>query len=686
LFERTECRDLDDAFVEFAIFCCAGHLTFSMSRYDSSNMNFFNFKRSTGDDKKLIEQLCAENASLRDENAALLETNQTLREQLAVTEMERAQAQAELSTLTDAARVLQDDREKLRSKVSELQTAVNRLTDMVWGQRSEKRPASNQPTLFDLQPNPEELSAKQQEILAAEDLLNDAAKKKLLDELLQRRKTRQKKRLERRGREEFPEHLERRHVTLDLDDEQKKDLVLLDVKVFERLRFEKPSMYVEVINRYVYVRPGEPDAGVVSPPAPLGILPGVKYDFSVIAAALSMKLNFHQPTYRQQDLFAQAGFFPSRSTLNDWFNYSTIVIDPLFAESWRLLLQEGVMLGDDTRVRLLTRDALDDDERDRIRRRRGGKVREGPQPGSVTSYVWLYTGLDGAAPYDIFHWSLTHEDCWIDSHLESFRGVFVGDAAGPNARLHQRSDGRITHAACNSHARREFVAAERNHPLEASKALAFYWLLYDIEVRSKLLDGVDLLEVRRKEAVPVWNAFRLWLESDALKEILPKSPLGKALAYMRNHWDALQRYLHDARLPIDNNQSERTIRPFVIGRRNWTFLGHPKAAPGRLKLFSIASSAHRHGLMVHDYFEDVLRKLAYAQQREPHLLEPGSEYLRALLPDHWARANPALVCHDRLREREAVAESKQIRYLRNQLAKSARRDDKPSPAEVVTAS
>lgn len=238
-----------------------------MSRYDSSNMNFFNFKRSTGDDKKLIEQLCAENASLRDENAALLETNQTLREQLAVTEMERAQAQAELSTLTDAARVLQDDREKLRSKVSELQTAVNRLTDMVWGQRSEKRPASNQPTLFDLQPNPEELSAKQQEILAAEDLLNDAAKKKLLDELLQRRKTRQKKRLERRGREEFPEHLERRHVTLDLDDEQKKDLVLLDVKVFERLRFEKPSMYVEVINRYVYVRPGEPDAGVVSPPA-----------------------------------------------------------------------------------------------------------------------------------------------------------------------------------------------------------------------------------------------------------------------------------------------------------------------------------------------------------------------------------------------------------------------------------
>jgi hypothetical protein len=200
-----------------------------------------------------------------------------------------------------------------------------------------------------------------------------------------------------------------------------------------------------------------------------------------------------------------------------------------------------------------------------------------------------------------------------------------------------------------------------------------------------LIDGVDLLEFRRKEAIPVWTAFSQWIESDALKGILPKSPLGKALTYMRNHWVALQRYLYDARLPIDNNQSERTIRPFVIGRRNWTFLGHPKAAPGRLKLFSIASSAHRHGLMVHDYFEDVLKKLAHAQQREPHLLQPGSEYLQSLLPDHWARANSTSVCHDRRREREAVAADKQIRYLRNQLAEKANREAKPSPAEQANA-
>jgi len=645
-------------------------------------MDDFTAKRSLEDATKLTAQLREENAALRQENATLLLQRSELAEQLKVAQTAQAQAEAELSTLTDAAQVLQDDREELQRKNSELQAAVDRLTDMLWGRRSEKRNHTDQPTLFDLQPTQEELSSKEQEILAAEDLLSDAAKKKLLEELLRRRKARQRKRLKEGGREEFPEHLERRQIDLDLDEEDKQGLVLLDVKVFERLRFERPRMWVEVVNRYLYVRPGEPDAGVIGKPPPLGILPGVKYDFSVIAAALSMKLNFHQPTYRQQDIFAQAGYFPSRSTLNDWFNYSVSVIEPLFHAAWRLLLQQNILLGDDTRVRLLTRGALEDEEIAKLKHRRGADAQGRAPPGSVSSYVWLYTGLDGTAPYDIFHWSLTHENCWIDSHLENFHGIFVGDAAGPNAHLEQRSGGRIVHAACNSHARREFLAAEKTHPREAAKALAFYKLLYDVETRSRLIKDVDLLEVRRQEAVPIWNAFTRWMESDALKAILPKSPLGKALTYMRNHGVALRRYLYDASLPIDNNQSEQTIRPFVIGRRNWTFLGHPKAAPGRLKLFSIASSAHRHGLVVQDYFEDILKQLAYAQQYEPDLLQPDSQYLQALLPDHWARTHSSSVSHDRREEREVVAENKQIRFLRRELAKLEDGQDQSSSSET----
>ena len=203
-----------------------------------------------------------------------------------------------------------------------------------------------------------------------------------------------------------------------------------------------------------------------------------------------------------------------------------------------------------------------------------------PTPGSATSYAWLYTGLDGLAPYNVFHWSLTHQNSVIDSHLASYRGIFVGDACGANARLQQRSGGRITHASCNAHARREFVKAESNDPVLASQAISFYQQLYDVEERGKTLDAAARRVLRQRDAVPIWDRMQRWRESDATKRVLPKSAIGQALGYLRNQWSALKVYLSDGRIPIDNDQSERIIRPLTVGRGNWLFLGHPRAAAG----------------------------------------------------------------------------------------------------------
>jgi hypothetical protein len=121
---------------------------------------------------------------------------------------------------------------------------------------------------------------------------------------------------------------------------------------------------------------------------------------------------------------------------------------------------------------------------------------------------------------------------------------------------------------------------------------------------------------------------------------LPKSRFGKAAGYLKNQWVALRRYLDDPRLPIDNDQAEQTIRPLTVGRRNWLFLGHPQAAPGRMQLLSIVSSAQRHHLVMEEYLSDVLRQLADANQHRPEDLELNSPYLRNLLPDPWAEQHP----------------------------------------------
>lgn len=201
-------------------------------------------------------------------------------------------------------------------------------------------------------------------------------------------------------------------------------------------------------------------------------------------------------------------------------------------------------------------------------------------------------------------------------------------------------------------ARREFGKAEASEPILSAQALSLYRQLYDVEERGKTRDAVGLLEPRQREAVPIWSRFDRWLNSEPVQRRLPQSPFGQAVRYMRNHWAALQRYLSDSRIPIDNSATEQDLRPLTVGRSNWKFLGHPQAAAGRLQLIGITSSATRNHLILHDYLEDVLPKLADAAQHHPHDLQLGSAYLCDLLPDRWAAARPQSVCHEWIETRK----------------------------------
>jgi transposase len=577
--------------------------------------------------------------------------------------------------LIAATRVVTAERDTLRQRVAELEAANQRLVDMLWGRRSERRSESADQQQLDFGDEPADPpSLAEQQISAAQAQADAAHDRDLLARLEARRKARREK--PQRGREEFPASIERRERTLDLPEDQKQGLECIGVKVTERLRFEKPHIYVEVIKRPQYVVPQQPQEGVRSMPPPLSIVEGCKYDFSVVAAVLAMKFGFHMPTYREQDYFAQCGWFPSRSTANDLINYGVETIGPLYDQMWSMLLTQRILLGDDTPLRVLLRGGLDDPQLAQLDGRRGSRATGPPgaaatAAGSATSYAWLYTGLDGPAPYNVFHWSLTHQNCVIDEHLAGYRGIFVGDACGANARLAQRSGGRIVHAACNAHARREFVHAEGNDPILASQALSFYRQLYDIEERGKTMDLAARAALRQREATAVWSRMQHWLASPAVARALPQSAIGGALGYLRNHWTALQVYLRDPRIPIDNDQSERTLRPLTVGRGNWLFLGHPAAAAGRLRMFSIVSSAHRHHLMLDDYLEHVLHRLAEAQQHHPADLSLGAPYLLDLLPDRWAIAHPQSVRSGRIEEQEILSDAQRSRRMKARLTSRA---------------
>jgi len=602
--------------------------------------------------------LLADHNALQQEHNALLERERQLR--------------CDYEALLNSTHTLHTDRDRLQQRAAELEAINAKLTNMLFGRRSERRVYDHQQLLLTGFPELTPTAEEQAVIMASQESL------RLNEEELLRafEKRRQAKRAKPRS-EELPAHFERREQVLDLPDEEKQGLKYIGDAVTERLRFEKPRVYVERIVRRKYIQVGDKSSGVIAVEPPPSVVEGSKYDASVHAAVIGLKFELHLPTYREQDFFAMCGWTPARSTLNELINQGALVIEPLYRQLETCLQRDSIIHGDDTGVRVLTRGALNAVDLAALGRRLAAKRKSGARDddddghhGSIKSHAWCYCGLDDGAPFNVFHWSITREHEIVSQHLKAFQGTLIGDAFGGNKGIGVRAEDRIRFAACNAHARRNFVEAEKAEPILVAQALSLYRQLYDVEERGRGLSSAARHELRQAQSVPLWRQLAAWLDALPTDRSLPKSRLGMAVGYLRNQWAELQVYLTDGRLPIDNSLCERTIRPLTIGRSNWLFLGHPQAAASRMRLLSIVSSAHRHQLVMQDYLEDVLRQLSFAQQRCPEELRIDSVRLLRLLPDRWGREHPGSVHQLRRDEQADRSLSKRVARLRRRTASS----------------
>ncbi len=126
------------------------------------------------------------------------------------------------------------------------------------------------------------------------------------------------------------------------------------------------------------------------------------------------------------------------------------------------------------------------------------------------------------------------------------------------------------------------------------------------------------------------EAFSAWLKTEK-SNVLPKSLLGQAITYCLNQWEKLVAFLEDGRLEIDNNRSERSIKPFVIGRKNWIFSNTPKGAKASSIIYSIVETAKENKLNPFYY-------LRYLFERLPNMDISNMDELDQLLP--WSKTIP----------------------------------------------
>jgi hypothetical protein len=148
--------------------------------------------------------------------------------------------------------------------------------------------------------------------------------------------------------------------------------------------------------------------------------------------------------------------------------------------------------------------------------------------------------------------------------------------------------------------------------------------LYEIESRAKKekYDSAQLLEARQNQAKPILAEIKNALY-EYKDQVLPKGPMGKAITYALNQWEALNRYTDDPILEIDNNLSERTLRMVVIGRLNYMFAGSEAGAERAAIIYSLVASCKLNGHDPFAYFNDVLRRVSTHPAEKIDDLLPG---------------------------------------------------------------
>jgi transposase len=402
------------------------------------------------------------------------------------------------------------------------------------------------------------------------------------------------------GRRPLPSQLPRDRVEIDVPDADKRcacgtPKTRIGETVSEKLDYVPARLRVIETVRPKYACP-HCHTGVIQAPAPPQAVERSLATEGLLAHVIVSKYVDHLPLYRLERIFDREHLDLSRATLCGWVADVATALTPIGDELRRQVVAATYLQTDDTPITILE------------------------ETGSRKGRIWTY--LDPLARQVVFDATPTHERAGPETFLAAFAGDLQADAYTGYDALYR--SGRIREIGCWAHARRGFVEA-LSTDARAAPMLALIQELYQVE-RAIADETIDLRRTRRQEeSVPILQ--RIAAEHDALDAtVLPKSPLGDALRYLRNQWAALQRFVEDGHFRIDNNGAENQLRTVAVGRKNWLFAGSFDGAARAALLYSLVQSCALIGVSPFDYLKDVLLRVA----THPHRL------VAQLTPAGWA--------------------------------------------------
>lgn len=347
------------------------------------------------------------------------------------------------------------------------------------------------------------------------------------------------------------------------------------------------------------------ETGIKQKPMPPSLIPKSMATASLIAFLIVSKFVDHLPLNRIQRMLSRVGIQLPRSTQSQWLLKIAVLCKPLIDLMREDLLKSPQIFTDDTIL------PLQNDEKSRNR--------------LIQARLWVYASQSKTGPpMVLYDFTRTREKSGPQTYLRDYRGYIQADAYSGYEGLYAKGAKEV---ACMAHCRRYFEKAalleSKSGP--AHEAMLLIKRLYKIEKGIKGFTDKKRKKYRRLHAKPLLKTFKKWLDQKASQH-LPKGKFGQAVHYALNNWDALIRYCEAGYLEIDNNFSEREMRPIALGRKNYLFTGSEKGGDAAALFYSLVESAKVNKLEIYNYLKSVLEQLPTASTEEE---------LKALLPYHW---------------------------------------------------
>jgi hypothetical protein len=318
-------------------------------------------------------------------------------------------------------------------------------------------------------------------------------------------------------------------------------------------------------------------------PAPPRVIDKGILGVGFLAHVLNERFGNHQPYHRLEKKYASEGLDLSRVVLCQSALRCAEILEPIWDQMKQDVLASNVVHTDETPVNL----------------------QKSAQGGPRKARVWVYLDKENRHVYD-FTESRSRDG--PDRFFADYQGYIQADAAATFDQLFD--PGRAKEVACWAHARRYFIKAEDSEKELSKQAVEQIRELFLIEREASEagLDADQRRALRQEHALPRLKKLRAWIDLTQT-QVLPKSPMGRALHYCINQWEALERYVEDGRLSIDNNAAERALRAVAVGRKNWVIVGSDRGGRTAAVLYSLVMTCKAIGVQPVTYLRDVLLRI-----------------------------------------------------------------------------